>query len=242
MSHDGDPHPGPAGALLGPAAVVTLLVCACAAYANLSYAVTSPVDYRFFPPFEPGVNANNNQHLGAEYFNIARSMFRGKGFSSPFDQETGPTAWMPPVLPALLAGLLWACEGDKDAVITVVIFIQVAVLIGTGLLVGALAGQSSRLAGAVAATAYFVGLLCQFHLCFQLTHDSWLVLLALDLLLAGLCWGRPLRSLRAAVGWGVFGGLCALVSPALGLTWGMLSLAAGGGRGARLRRQPWPPG
>ncbi|HXR39845.1 MAG TPA: hypothetical protein VN776_12155, partial [Terracidiphilus sp.] len=218
-------------ALIAPVLLI-LAVCGCAVYANLSFAVSNRANYRYFPPFEHNINANENDQLGAEYFNIARSLFRGQGFSNPFGEQTGPTAWMPPVLPAILAGVLWACDGDKHTVMAVVIFFQVAVLSGTGLLVWALAGQKSRLAGAVAATAYFVGLLCHFRLCFQFTHDSWLVLLALDLLLAGLCWGRLLRSLRAAAGWGVFGGLCALASPALGLTWGMLSLAAGGRRGA----------
>ena len=37
--------------------------------------------------------------------NIAHSLAVGNGFSSPFRVETGPTAWMPPVYPLLLAGV-----------------------------------------------------------------------------------------------------------------------------------------
>jgi 4-amino-4-deoxy-L-arabinose transferase-like glycosyltransferase len=37
--------------------------------------------------------------------NIAHSLAVGNGFSSPFRVETGPTAWMPPVYPFLLAGV-----------------------------------------------------------------------------------------------------------------------------------------
>lgn len=37
--------------------------------------------------------------------NIAASLATGHGFSSPFRIETGPTAWMTPVYPALLAGI-----------------------------------------------------------------------------------------------------------------------------------------
>src|SRR5690242_3361476 len=79
----------------------TAAVIALAVYANLSFTVTDPEDYRFFPPFEPGVNANDNQHLGTatEYAHIARSLVRGKGFADPFGRPTGPTAWMPPILP-----------------------------------------------------------------------------------------------------------------------------------------------
>jgi len=38
--------------------------------------------------------------------NIAYSVATGKGFSSPFRVSTGPTAWMTPVYPLLLAGVL----------------------------------------------------------------------------------------------------------------------------------------
>jgi len=37
--------------------------------------------------------------------NIAYSLVAGKGFSSPFRRETGPTAWLTPVYPLLVAGV-----------------------------------------------------------------------------------------------------------------------------------------
>src|SRR5579884_3227308 len=124
------PNPAPVRRLpLAPAALVVVVACACAVYANLSFTITRPAEYRFFPPFVRGVNANDNRHLGAEYFNIARSLRAGEGFANPFGEKTGPTAWMPPVLPTVLAGLLWACDGDKDAVMAVVVFLQVYVLV-----------------------------------------------------------------------------------------------------------------
>jgi 4-amino-4-deoxy-L-arabinose transferase-like glycosyltransferase len=36
---------------------------------------------------------------------IAYSLASGKGFSSPFQRDTGPTAWLTPVYPVLLAGI-----------------------------------------------------------------------------------------------------------------------------------------
>src|SRR5271170_7985878 len=36
---------------------------------------------------------------------IAYSMATGKGFSSPFQRDSGPTAWLAPVYPLLLAGI-----------------------------------------------------------------------------------------------------------------------------------------
>jgi hypothetical protein len=202
--------------------VLALVVCGCTVYANLSFAVTRPADYRYFPPFEPNNNANMNRHLGAEYLNIAKSIHRGQGFSNPFDAPTGPTAWMPPLLPTLLVGLLWVCDGDCDAVMVVILFMQVVVLIGTGLLVLALARPTTQKLGAIGvATVFLVFLLSNFHSWFQFTHDCWLVLLALDVVIGGLCWLRPLQSGKSAAGWGLLGGLCALISPVVAFAWGM---------------------
>src|SRR5579872_1639020 len=145
-------------------------------YANLSYAITDKNDFEYLPPFKPRINGNWNQHLGAEYFNIAKSMNAGKGFANPFNNlESGPTAWMPPVLPTLLAGLLWLFDGDKDLVMAVIIFLQVFTLIGTGALVVALARKvCSRLWTFVAVLLFLGGVVCDFHQWFQFTHDCWL--------------------------------------------------------------------
>src|ERR1700675_3056055 len=43
--------------------------------------------------------------FGYETGRIARSIVLGQGFSSPLYHETGPTAWMTPVYPYLLAGI-----------------------------------------------------------------------------------------------------------------------------------------
>jgi hypothetical protein len=208
--------------------MLAVAIAACSLYANLSFAVSNSADYRYFPPFRPHVNANSNSHLGGEYFNIAQALVRGEGFAHPFDRPTGPTAWQPPVLPILLAGLLWICAGSRHAVMTVVIFLQVEVLIVTGLLVLALAQQVVGPRATVwAAVLFFAALLCEFRLCFQTTHDSWLVLLAMDGLLFGLWRLRPLLRSRSAAVWGVFGGLCAMINPVVGFVWGACSLAVG---------------
>jgi len=38
--------------------------------------------------------------------NIAVSLAKGNGFGSPFRVDTGPTAWMSPLYPLLLSGIL----------------------------------------------------------------------------------------------------------------------------------------
>ena len=42
-------------------------------------------------------------HFGYEAGRIARSIVQGRGFSSPLFEDTGPTAWMTPVYPYLVA-------------------------------------------------------------------------------------------------------------------------------------------
>jgi hypothetical protein len=213
------------------AVVLIAAVFACAIYTNLSFAVKDqdPAKLRYFPPFEAYRDANDNRHLGAEYFNIAKSMRAGEGFANPFNNvKTGPTAWMPPVLSVILAGLLWLCGDDRDTVMAVVIFLQVYSLIATGLLVLALTRQTTRWIGAwLVAAIYFGALLCDFRQCFQFTHDSWLIMLTLNAVVAGFCWFGPLGSWPKSVAWGLLGGLSALVNPIVALVWGVLSLIVG---------------
>ena len=47
--------------------------------------------------------------FGQETGSIARSIATGKGFSSPFGGDTGPTAWIAPVYPYLLALIFKLC-------------------------------------------------------------------------------------------------------------------------------------
>jgi hypothetical protein len=213
--------------------VVIVTVVGLSLWANLSTIVRDRMAFRYIPPFVPGLNRNQNQHLAAEYNSIAGAIVAGRGFADPFKDQTGPTAWMPPVLPVILAGLRLLGNNDTEAVTAMFVLLQDLSLIGTGLLLLALARHTTgqlRLT-----TVLFIGaLLFYFRLSFQFTHDCWLILATLDLLIAGMVWLRPFEGgWRRAVVWGIFGGFCALVSPVVGLCWGVLALATG------LRRGRW---
>ena len=43
-------------------------------YANLSHDLSDPDDLAYFPPFRAGANANQFDHLGGEYYEIARAV------------------------------------------------------------------------------------------------------------------------------------------------------------------------
>lgn len=167
-------------------------------------------------------------HLSNEYFHIARALVAGRGFADPFSAGTGPTAWMPPLLPGLMAAALWSSDGAGSALVRVVVVLHTTVLIATGLLVIGLAFQTAGRGGAIGAAIVFAsGLVCDLGSWFQLASDAWIHMLFLDLLLAGLYWLRPLERWPRTVGWGLFGGLCALANPIIGFTWGVLTLALG---------------
>jgi hypothetical protein len=224
------------GKIGAPFLLLATVVLGCSIYANLSFFVENPVDYKYFPPFQAHLNLNMNDHLGAEYFNIARSLRAGEGFSHPFAEKTGPTAWMPPVLSMVLAALLWVCGDDRETVMVAVVVLQCLVLAGTGLLVLALTRRTTRHIWLLAAAALFIlSIIMDFFLWFQFTHDSWLVLLALDLVVAGFCWLAPVRTRARGAGWGLFGGLCALISPVVGFAWASATVLQSA------RKRAWGP-
>src|ERR1700735_3367484 len=49
--------------------------------------------------------ARDHWRCGGEAGRIARSIVQGEGFSNPLFGKTGPTAWLAPVYPYILAGI-----------------------------------------------------------------------------------------------------------------------------------------
>jgi hypothetical protein len=169
-----------------------------------------------------------------EYFNVARSLSSGRGFAHPFGDRVGPTAWVAPGYAGLLAGLYLLGDGDRGVVTAALRICHVGVLIGSGVLVLALARRTTwRLGPLVAATAFVLGALASFDRWFQFIDDDWLILLMLDLMLAGFRWLRPPGRWPTAAAWGLFGGVCLLTNPIVGFAWGMLSLVVA------VRRRAW---
>jgi hypothetical protein len=195
-------------------------IFALSLYANLSYFFKSPQQLAFFPPFIEGLNLNHNKHLGAEYYFIAQAVASGKGFSNPFQEDTGPTAWMPPGYPLLLALVIKLLK-NVHLVSCCIIFLKNVVLLGTGLLIYEIAQKtSSHLKAHFALFIYVLWLVTYFRWFFQITHDGWLLLLCIDGLYGGAItlWSRTIDRTTALV-WGMVGGSAVLVSPILGMVW-----------------------
>ena len=169
-----------------------------------------------------------NDHLGAEYDCIARALRAGRGFADPFQVESGPTAWMPPVLPFVLATLYWLTGDDRAAVIELVLVLKAIVVVWSGWLV---ITEARRWIGVpfVGYIVVAVALAANFYQLFQITHDEWWLLMLAN----GLWWGinksistnsRLGKTSLAAFAWGAFGAIVALSSPILGAVWALLTL------------------
>ncbi len=168
-----------------------------------------------------------NAHLGAEYYNIASALVRGRGFADPFIVESGPTAWMPPLLVWIQAFFIWCFSGDRFWVMQGVVAIKTLVL-AVG--VAAVVNQGRRVTDTWWAFAvvllFFVA---EFSSCFAFTHDSWLILAGVTGTTFGLAaMESKLRNRRLtnsiAVCWGLGGGIIALSSPVAGFTWAVGSV------------------
>ena len=61
---------------------------------------------------------------GLEIVNIASSIASHKGFSSPFGIESGPTAWIPPVYPAIVAAIFMLLGSRSDLAAMTILAMQ----------------------------------------------------------------------------------------------------------------------
>jgi hypothetical protein len=165
---------------------------------------------------------SSNGHLGAEYDAIAQSIFAGNGYSDAFRCESGPTAWMPPLLPFLLAGLYWLTDYQPTDVVGCVLGLKAISIALSGVIVLQESRRTNLLwFGQILVPLIFVS---NFYRLFQFTHDFWLLLLIVNLI-----WvfsnklPEPIGFLKA-IAWGAFGGITALASPAIGTTWAAVSV------------------
>ena len=180
-------------------------------------------------------DANNNFVLGVEHANIAFALTIGRGFSDPFGSETGPTAWMPPLYPILIAAF-YAPSMSSEHAIRAVLLLKNLTLILSGWIIFVAAKRSGNgLSPRVALIIYGLFLYAHFWWFFQHTHDVWLLLLLVDLSLVGAWFWLPAKpSLGRHLGWGLLGGLTFLSSPVGGLAWlgicGIVAWTTGLGR------------
>jgi len=168
-----------------------------------------------------GNYSSHRQHMGAEYYAIARALVDGRGFSDPFGEPTGPTAWVPPLYVALLAGLLRLLQ-HKSLVGEVIVVLTNFSVVFAGTTSYALARRCcSVLPAWITVGIYGVWLAAHHYWFFILTGDIWLQMLTFTLMLIVLY--RYVTTLELIPWqWGIIAAAAAVTSPALAITWGTL--------------------
>ena len=163
-----------------------------------------------------------SQHLGAEHNQIAIAIYHGQGFSNPFRVQTGPTSWMPPVLPYLMATLYWVGGGSESFVVQCMLFANAFAVLGSSWIV---LRQARKLRMVVVGYVVLIGgLTANFHQLFQSTSDTALLMLVVNLLWFGIVnLNGGMCRFPLSVVWGLFGGFCALCSPVVGGVWAVLT-------------------
>lgn len=166
---------------------------------------------------------DRTHHLGAEANSIAKAIRRGKGFSNPFQRESGPTAWRPPVMVYLLTCCYAITADSPKGVIELVALLHLLAAFCTGLIVLSESRQlNCPIIGYVILT---LGYCSNFHEVFQKTDDT-----ALSLFLANGIWiglrntWYGTEKIGMAIRWGIFGGISALSNPTLGGLWAGVTL------------------
>ncbi len=80
--------------------------------------------------------------MAAEYGNIAKALLEGKGFANPFRGDSGPTAWMPPLLVLYISSIYGLFGVGTAATIWAAMLSQYAALALTTYLLIRTAGQT----------------------------------------------------------------------------------------------------
>jgi hypothetical protein len=147
--------------------------------------------------------------------NISWSIATGHGFASPFHVDTGPTAWMTPVYPYVLAGLIKAFGTYTFATWVAAVALNICC---SSLACVPLFYAGRRIGGpALAATAAW--LWAMFPNSIQLTYESMWDTSLSALLGAALFWATlrvaESRSLRAWCGYGLLWGVALMTNAAL---------------------------
>ncbi len=159
-------------------------------------------------------------HFGYEAGRIARSIVEGRGFSSPLFEDTGPTAWMTPVYPYLVAAVFKLFGTYTKASAIVLLSLNALMSALTCVLVFLIARIS--FGERVAKWSGWAWAFCPYAIYFPVERiwETWLATLLLCLLfLITLNLGNPARPEddrpRKWIVFGLLWGVAALTSPAL---------------------------
>ena len=154
-------------------------------------------------------------HFGYEAGRIARSIVQGRGFSSPLFGDTGPTAWMTPVYPYLVAGVFKLCGTYTK--LSAIILLSMNALMSA--LVCVLVFLIARISFGerVAKWSGWAWAFCPYAIYFPVERiwETWLATLLLCLLFLMILHLEDENRFWVWIAFGLLWGFAALTSPAL---------------------------
>ena len=170
---------------------------------------------------------------------IAYSIASGKGFSSPFQRDSGPTAWLAPVYPYILAGIFKVFGVYTLHAFFASLFLNIVLSALTCVPIF-YAGRRVAGVGVASAAAWLWALFPNAIIIpFEWIWDTSLS----ALLLATLLWATlELAESRRLRNWSLYGllwGFALLTNPAVALVYPVLGLWAGYRAGRRERQRTW---
>jgi hypothetical protein len=189
--------------------ILPLLLVVCA--------VLSGVAHYVVPSFWHGESYLDSGLCG-ECGHVATALSNGRGYSDPFGVETGPTAWVAPVMPFIVAGLMVFFAdlglGFTYVYYTFYAFKILALLLSVLALMRIEELRNERYAIAGVAICVF---LAYHHSYFGKTDDEGLLAILAAGVLVTVCANHLTNGRCLAIG--LLGGACALSSPVLALAW-----------------------
>jgi hypothetical protein len=200
------------------------IILVFAAYAHFFSTVPDWGGYAL-PPFRPKLpRISMVSHFGAENLTIGIHVAQGTGFTDPFAFGTGPTAWMAPVYPLVVAGLVFAFGADLEMAGLVMALAQAAGFIWIWCSLVAVVRPQTRVNRIALLAALVLFLLSHFEYTFLWTHDYFLAAVMLAAVIRFAPSIAPPQSWRGWARWGIIGGLATLCAPAIALPWVLISL------------------
>jgi 4-amino-4-deoxy-L-arabinose transferase-like glycosyltransferase len=157
--------------------------------------------------------ARDHWSFGFEEGRVARSIAEGKGFSSPLYADTGPTAWIAPVYPMLLAGVFKVFGVYSKASALVILSLNSLFSALTCLPIFFFARRSFD--ERTALWAGWIWTVLPYAVFFPIDRiwDTWLTTLLLSVLFLIVLKMERSTSLVTWIGFGFISGIAALTSP-----------------------------
>ncbi|HEY4950650.1 MAG TPA: glycosyltransferase family 39 protein [Candidatus Acidoferrales bacterium] len=148
--------------------------------------------------------------------NIAYSLAAGHGFSSPYWQETGPTAWLTPVYPALVAGVFRVFGIHTPHSFFAIVFLNILFSAATCVPLFYIGKRVSSLAAGAGAAWLWAIFPNAIIIPYEWVWDTSLAALLMATILWATIEVADTASVRAWCGYGLLWGFALMTNPSLG--------------------------